>query len=247
MSRLEDEQTLMAAFDNYQKVLAKKNQTAHKSVKAHKPIRIPKHSSVTTSFGAKFKVLTCNRFNDDKWLVTGEVYHVDRMNTKDKDKIEAEVDLICRGTIMPKTDFTVTFMPGVQPMPDIEYHNQKVPPPRKAWVEKGLSDSDIVFRDRKFAPPASSDSEVLSTERMQRLHALARRIIDFESYANHLNNQHTNESTSNVNIIEQEFVFQTGSPGRLANDVKASMMETFILRPSLPVKDRAVARPAPFL
>jgi hypothetical protein len=77
MSTIEEQQTAFVSFDNYQKNISKKNQTAHKAalthigtsyyIKAPKPIRISKHSSVTTDLGLKFKVQTCKRFNDDKW------------------------------------------------------------------------------------------------------------------------------------------------------------------------------------
>jgi hypothetical protein len=72
-------------------------------------------------------------------------------------------------------------MPGIQPMPSIEYHNQEVPSPHLAWVHRDAIDEDIVFNyNRKFVPPSSRDGVVISTERMQRLHHLAHRMIDFD-------------------------------------------------------------------
>jgi hypothetical protein len=222
MSTIEEQQTAFVSFDNYQKNISKKNQTAHKAavthigtsyyIKAPKPIRISKHSSVTTDLGLKFKVQTCKRFNDDKWLVTGDVYSIDDSNVQDRSKIQAQKDLIRDGVLMPRLGWTVTFMPGLQPMPIIEYKNQEIPPPRRAWVHRDATDEAIVFStDRKFVSPCSSDGEVISTDRMQRLHQLARRMIDFGTYSRHLshhklNNDQKEEESEPITDIEMEFV-----------------------------------------
>jgi hypothetical protein len=104
-------------------------------------------------------------------------------------------------------------MPGIQPMPSIEYKNQDIPSPRRAWVHRDATDEAIVFsNDRKFVSPCSSDGEVISTERMQRLHQLARRIVDFGTYSRHLshhklNNDKTETTESEpMTNIEMEFV-----------------------------------------
>lgn len=61
-------------------------------------------------------------------------------------------------------------------------------------------------------PPCSSDGEVISTERMQRLHQLSRRIVDFGTYSRHLshhklNNDETKETECEpITDIEMEFV-----------------------------------------
>jgi hypothetical protein len=109
---LDSQQTAEVAFDNYQKVLPKKNQTAHKSavthtgtsyfVKAHKSIRIPKHSSVTTTSGLKFKVMSCQRFNECKWIVTGDIYYADESMVTNKELMLQEKELIAKGAIMPR-------------------------------------------------------------------------------------------------------------------------------------------------
>jgi hypothetical protein len=78
-------------------------------------------------------------------------------------------------------------MPGLQDMPEITYHQQKVPPPHMAWVTKDATNADIAFgSDRKFAAPKSSNAIVLETEQMQEIHLLSRRIVEFDAYAKHI-------------------------------------------------------------
>jgi hypothetical protein len=57
MSIIEKQKTAHVAFDKYQKVIAKKNQTAHKSSTVHTGtmyLGIPKHSAVTTHNGGQW-------------------------------------------------------------------------------------------------------------------------------------------------------------------------------------------------
>jgi hypothetical protein len=131
--------------------------------------------------------MTCERFNEHKWIITGDIYSLDESMVTNNDLLLQEKELIAKGAIMPRPGWKVTFMPGLQDMPEITYHQQKVPPPRLAWVTKDATNADIAFgKDRKFAAPKSSNAIVLETERMQDIHLLSRRIVEFDAYAKHI-------------------------------------------------------------
>jgi hypothetical protein len=129
--------------------------------------------------------MSCEKFNEHKWLVTGDIYSLDESMVTNKELLHHGKDLITKGAIMPRPGWKVTFMLGLQDMPEITYHQQKVPPPCMAcWVTKDATNAAIAFgKDRKFAPPKSSNAIVLETERMKEIHLLSRRIVEFCAYA----------------------------------------------------------------
>ena len=85
MSNMEFEPVLLGAFNNYQRMIQKKDQTANKSaithigtamyLKENVPIHIPPWSTVRSPCGMTFKVLTCSKHESGKNMVTGEIYN----------------------------------------------------------------------------------------------------------------------------------------------------------------------------
>eukprot|EP00956_Cyclotella_meneghiniana_P022470 scaffold42566_cov60-Cyclotella_meneghiniana.AAC.1 len=190
-NRLEFEPVLFGAFDNYQRMIQKKNQTAHKSaithtgtaifLKANVPIDLPQGSTVITPFGTRFKVTKCSRHESGKLFVTGEIYEATNETS------QSEIALINGGALMPRIGWDVTWMPGFVPRPEITYHKQIVPPPRRAYLKDGVTDADVVLgHDRMFREPLQSDAVSLTSERMHSMQCLSNRIVDFSTYANYL-------------------------------------------------------------
>ena len=138
MSRLEFEPVLFGAFDNYQRMIQKKDQTAHKSAitqkgtayyaKANIPIHIPKGSAIESPSGIRFKVLTCSK-HAEKLIITGEIYHVKAKSC------ESEKELITSGIIMPRNGWDVLWMPGFIERPSLKYHKQVIP---RSWEDKQI-------------------------------------------------------------------------------------------------------------
>eukprot|EP00956_Cyclotella_meneghiniana_P031332 scaffold81936_cov56-Cyclotella_meneghiniana.AAC.3 len=218
MSSLEEETTLTGAFDNYQKVIPKKDITAFKSaithvgtshfLKMNKPIPYPIDTVIRSPAGVHFRVTHCDYDDSGKYIVKGIVSWVEQGPGESENlAIPSEQQLIADGFMLPKTGWTVVWMPGFQPRPSLEYHNQVVPPPRRAWIKKGTTDVQVAFgQDRMLCEPLASNSESLSSERMHRIHCLARRILDFRTHANYLSKQSTD---TGLNPIQNKFVSAT--------------------------------------
>jgi hypothetical protein len=156
---LESEGMLFGAFDNYQKVIQKKDQTAGKSavthtgttyyIKKEQPIEVANGSTMESPSGVQFKVQTCTRRCDDYWFIKGTV-----ISTEISDTHLAELSLIRDGFNWPRLGWSVIWMPGFQERTPLEYFRQIVPPPRRAYVFASARDADIALcKSHSFCEP----------------------------------------------------------------------------------------------
>lgn len=248
MSRLEWEPVLTGAFDNYQRMIQKKDQTAHKSAithigtafyaKANVPIHLPKWTAVRSPSGIHFKVLTCSRHESGKNIVTGTIHHADG-NSSESEKL-----LITNGVLLPRIGWDVLWMPGFLPRPSLDYYKQIVPPPRRAWVKIGATNADIAFgADRMLCDSKCEDTESLSSERMHAIHCLARRVVDFGTYSNVLIEKLKDEEVS-PKPIELKYMTCIKSAQREID--RARKFETDLVKhinPNVGVVDKMFAFP----
>jgi hypothetical protein len=170
---------------------------------------------MTTPSGIKFKVITCTRHSDDKWLLTGEVYSTDAARTKEQGAVDAEKKLVRDGFTWPRLGWEVIWMPGFVARESLEYFKQVVPPPRSAWVSSTATDADIAFGERTFTE-VGAGAISFSSERMHSVHCLARRLVEMNIHACHLHHsveqrQLDGEAVSALNgglshAVEKEFV-----------------------------------------
>jgi hypothetical protein len=88
---LESKGMLFGAFDNYQKVIQKKDQIAGKSavphtgttyyIKKEQPIEVAKGSTMESPSGVQFIVETCTCRCDDYWFIKGTVISAEISDT----------------------------------------------------------------------------------------------------------------------------------------------------------------------
>ena len=74
-------------------------------------------------------------------------------------------------------DWIVLDMPGLSPMSSLDFKDQQVPPPRRAWISADATDKELLFgADRKLRQPTDSNVASLATDRMYKLHLLSQRL-----------------------------------------------------------------------
>ena len=193
-AHLERSPYLFGAFDNWQQCINIKNITEHQSALMHrgtsyilkevKNIAIVSGSSIQSPNGLKFKI-TSSRPHGNNSLVQGFDYFTP--NGVAQDVVEAEIELVKKGLLLPLLDWTVLHMPGFSPMPQLDFKDQQVPPPRRAWTTSDAKDSDILFgRDRKLRQPTDDAVQSLSTDRMHKLHMLSQRLTLMNIHSKHI-------------------------------------------------------------
>ena len=171
---LQSESTNYGSYDNYNEVLPKKNPTDGKNAITHigtvyyakkaKPIDLPVGTIVKSPHGVMFEVDSCKQETPYRFMVCGTI--VSHLEST-VDKVVADKNLILTGVVWPEVGWEVQSMPGFTERPPVTYTKQRIQPPRRAWVEEGASDTDILFsRKRKWSEPGASNGVSFSTNRM---------------------------------------------------------------------------------
>ena len=217
-AKLQKTKVICGAFDNYQQNFEKKNKTEHKSslmqrgtsfyLKEVKNVQIVRGSTVRSPHGLIFKVTKCEKRGDNRSFVKGYVYSVPK--DVSPDVIAAEKNFIHGGMLLPLLDWTVVDMPGLSPMPSLDFFKQNVPPPRLAWISADASSSDLLFGlDRKFRQPTDHDVKSFETQSMHELVCKSQRMILLNTIAKRIDYsiEKGEESIFNIGSTEAEIEF----------------------------------------
>ena len=216
-AKLRKTKVICGAFDNYQQNFEKKNKTEHKSslmqrgtsfyLKEVKNLRIVRGSIVRSKHGLIFNVSTC-RPQGENWYVEGIVYKFP--SGLSADVLAAERNLIQGGMLLPLLGWTVIDMPGLSPLPTLDFFKQNVPPPRLAWISADASNSDLVFgTDRKLRQPTDDAVKAFETKSMHELVSLSQRMILLNSIGKRIHNciEKAEDSVFNIGSTEAESEF----------------------------------------
>jgi hypothetical protein len=190
---------MSAAFDNFQKVIPKKNITGFKGAVVHvgtsmvmkrnKPIQVVVGTSFVSEFGVGFKVISVDWHDSYHFLLKGEVDELWNgaaipPSALNADRIGADIELIVNGFLWPRIGWDITFMPGFQPRQEVTHQNEIVPPPHRAWVDATATNEDILFSKKsRFRTHIDEGACSLSTDRMALLHVMSKRISELGEYS----------------------------------------------------------------
>jgi hypothetical protein len=176
-------------FDNHNEVKRKKAQTDGKSAVTHigtayalkqdRPIELLIGTKMRSPSGIHFVITSCEDIGDNQYFVCGST-----PESNNTGRIaNSELELIKNGSIWPSIGWSINSMPGLQPMPALEYHRQMIPPPLRAWVKRDTSAEKILLGGEKvWRPPLADDAEPLSTINHHHLFCMSRMLIDMQSH-----------------------------------------------------------------
>jgi hypothetical protein len=216
--KLRSEDILTAAFDNFQKVIPKKNITGSKGAVVHigtslvlkrnKPLHVVEQSRFVSEHGVSFKITSVTRHDmyhyflkgelDDVWKDVAVIPTLPSGVKLNIEMIKADKELIVGGFVWPKSGWVMTFMPGFQPRPEVTHHKQIIPPPHRGYIDSSASDEDILFsKDSCLRTFDSKNACSFTTERMASIHHTSKRINELSDYADFLKEHNDNDKRSN--------------------------------------------------
>ena len=127
---LQNNPIVHACFDNYNKVLQKKDQLVGKAAITHigmafmickdKPIYLPNGTMIKSSSGYLFNIVSCETVSLVKWHVKGAIIDGHSIDRTRLNKIKlSEITAIERGFLWPMIGWEVIKIPGFQPVPEV--------------------------------------------------------------------------------------------------------------------------------
>jgi hypothetical protein len=163
--KLRFEGLVTAAFDNFQKIIPKKNITGSKGaivhigtslvMKRNKPLHVVKQSRFVSEHSVSFKITPVTGHDMYHYFLKGEIDDVRKdvavipplptgvmLNIE---MINADKELIVGGFVWSKSGWEMTFMLDCQPRPEVTHHKQIIPPLHWGYVDSLASDKDILF------------------------------------------------------------------------------------------------------
>ena len=204
---IKQQYTMTLVFDNWQRSCPKKWQTEGKSsvflrgtayfIRRDKAILLPSGSTLRSPSGLIFSIMT-SRFLDAyttvlKGTLVTNIYPLPLANEGEATSYESDISWMASGDLRwPQIGWDPIHLNGLDECRDITYVDQYIPSPLRARVRKEVDLNEVLFNGntRLFPLPDDDRGRVLLTNEYHQLIQRANNIIDLNSFAQYLADEH---------------------------------------------------------